>query len=57
MSERIEEGLPDEEFSELMQKLGAAAPLLGGLLRPTPSGDGVGSDRSTRREALLCRRR
>ncbi len=37
-----------------MQKLGAAAPLLGGLLRPTPSSDSIGTDRCARREALLC---
>ncbi len=58
MSEQApREGLPEEEFSELMQSIGTMAPLLGGLLRP--QGDKGGkddgrSDHCARRETLLC---
>ena len=54
MSEQVEHALPDEDFSALMQNLSAAAPLLGGLLRPSPGSDNTGTDRCAQREALLC---
>ena len=54
--EQRNEGLPEEEFSALLQSIGKAAPLLGGLLgggghtqEHTPH-----TDACARREALLC---
>ncbi len=53
--ERRDEGLPDEEFSALLQSIGSVAPLLGGLLRGgehSPSTT-LHGDACARREALL----
>ena len=54
--EHRNEGLPEEEFSALLQSIGKAGPLLGGLL----GGGGASqahaphTDACARREALLC---
>ncbi len=49
-------GLDEQEFAALLQKVGAIAPLLGGLSRPVGEEGAVtaSSDRCGRREALLC---
>ena len=67
MAEPVSEqasGLPEEEFSALMQSIGGAAPLLRGLLGSTPpqeKQEALGAsapvfqgENCQRREALLC---
>ncbi len=53
--ERRDEGLPEEEFNALLQSIGKAGPLLGGLLRggEHPQGPSPHADACARRETLL----
>jgi hypothetical protein len=59
MSEEVStggEGLPEEEFSALMQSISSAAPLVKGLLHSPLAGSASHAPpgRCERREALLC---
>lgn len=56
MSEEKQEntGLPDEEFSALLQGIDAAAPLMKAFLPQKPSPSVASDDPCARREALLC---
>ena len=56
MSEERESGtgLPDEEFSALLNGIGAAAPMMKALMRPSGNTGAEVSDPCARREALLC---
>ena len=49
-------GLPDKEFNELLESIGAAAPLMKNLMHPSAeSGTREAKDNTfARREALLC---
>lgn len=53
MSEEKNDGMPEEEFSALLQSVSTMAPLLRGLLSPVGGGSEEKSDPCRRREALL----
>ena len=56
MSEERESGagLPDEEFAALLEGIGAAAPMMKALMRPSNTQQVDANDPYARREALLC---
>lgn len=47
-------GLPEEEFSAILNGIGAAAPVVRALMRPPVEAQIDQSDPCARREALLC---